>query len=394
MRKKIGVLTFFVTVFLFLIPVMSLATTVTTGYYGSDSDTSSTWFYADSSNQDDYITDVTVKGSGSGYVIFYDSSHSEISRASVPNTVNAPSGAIAFSIVASSGEVHATLAHTTNPNGDTVNFDSGGFPDSPSSSGGSVGSDCSSAVCECIGNLQSVASAIKGSVDSNGQTLGSVLDSINNNGSKLDSVKNAVDSVKNAVNGFHDEFDSDKSVSDGSSDLPSYDVPNGDGKKEKYAPTDKDGFKDTNTYFKDNGEDTSGNDNMPDIPEPSQCWNNVGNVCQEEGLTPEGELNKDDEGKPDDELTKDKFTQDGQLTQDEFTQDGEMTKDKFIKDGQLNTDSEMTKDLPMQPDLPMLPDSPLIKDAPIGRDTELNSDSEMTRDNNFNRTEFYNQTWP
>ena len=139
MIKKLSVLTLALSL---LIPISAMAASFDAGYFGTT--TESGFMAADGTNHDDYWLTLTVKGEGSGKVLWYGSGGSSagsIGSNSVPATVNAPDGAMWFKLVSDSGEIHATHATSTNPAATDVTFSSGGHSDGggSDSGGGSSG---------------------------------------------------------------------------------------------------------------------------------------------------------------------------------------------------------------------------------------------------------------
>jgi hypothetical protein len=149
MIKKRKILIFFFC--LLFAPVNAFAANITYGYYGTTSSTASTPIYANSSNGDaNHWLDVSVAGSGHGYVVWGMDDGTghlvESSRNAVPaNNVHAPSNAIAFWLESSDGgEIYATVGHTDNDNNLTVYF-----TNSSGSSGGSSGGSSSTSCDAC-----------------------------------------------------------------------------------------------------------------------------------------------------------------------------------------------------------------------------------------------------
>lgn len=144
-KRNIGI----IILFLILIPQTVFAADTNYGYYGTTSSTASKPLYANSSNGDAaHWIDISVGGSGTGYVVWGKNDGTghlvEMSRSPVPaDAVQPPgSGAIAFWLESTGGEIYATIGHTTNPNSLTVYFTSG------SSGGGDGGGSSSCDACQ------------------------------------------------------------------------------------------------------------------------------------------------------------------------------------------------------------------------------------------------------
>jgi len=136
MIRKLSILTLLISL---VIPISAFAASFNAGYFGTT--TESGFMAADGTNHDDYWKTLTVKGEGTGRVLWYGeggSSAGTIGTSSVPATVNAPDGAMWFKLVSDSGEIHASYATSTNPTATEVTFDNGGHSDGGGSdSGGS-----------------------------------------------------------------------------------------------------------------------------------------------------------------------------------------------------------------------------------------------------------------
>jgi len=228
-------------------------------------------------------------------------------------------------------------------------------PSSPSDggSGGSSG-DCSTAVCQCIAQLEGVNKGISSKID----------DAISNQGKMNDAIKQvnqSVQGVNDSVGDLIDQFKTNKSYDDFPK-TPDYDLSD-------KPDLPKKAFEDNTSYFKDKGDVPLEIPRLPDAPEPAD-WDGV---KREDPLKKEKELKKDKELTPDEEMKKDKFKQDKELTPDE-----EMKKDKFKQDKELKPDEEMKKDKFKQ-DKELTPDEEMKKDK-FKQDKELTPDEEMKKD--------------
>jgi len=145
MIRKISILTLVIAIL--AMPITSLAATQEFGYFGTTSETS--YLTPDGTNHDDYWVDLTVDGEGTGKVVWYgEGQDNQIGTSSVPGEVTAPDRAIFFQLVSTDGkEIYAVIAHSTNPNADTITFtkgDTSSGGDDGSSSGDDSGSGGSS----------------------------------------------------------------------------------------------------------------------------------------------------------------------------------------------------------------------------------------------------------
>ncbi|WIA44694.1 hypothetical protein [Bacillus velezensis] len=218
------------------------------------------------------------------------------------------------------------------------------------SSGGGSSSDCSDAVCKCIGTLKGVNEGISQKMDESLGNQKKIKEAVDNVNESTKAVKGAVDDLK-------DQFTSDKDYS--FDDPPGY-------KLTDYKPDLPDTpFKDTNTYFKDNGDDSSDDmSKLPQAPEPKD-W---------DGVKKQKELKKDKEQQKDDELKKDREKKkDDELQRDEFKKDREQKKDDELKKDQFKKDKEQKKDGELKKDQ-------FKKDAEQRKDGELSKDKELTKD--------------
>lgn len=148
--------------FFFLGGNQAYAETYNYGYFGTTSQTEKLW--ADGGAHNDVWTSLST-GGGSGQVIWYSTSSSQIGTSTIPGSVSAPSGAAAFSLRSLDGsEVYAIEGTSTNPLSSTVIF-------TGSSSGGGSGGSGDSGCIGCdlfncpgwsqyMGKLDEIKSAI------------------------------------------------------------------------------------------------------------------------------------------------------------------------------------------------------------------------------------------
>lgn len=237
---------------------------------------------------------------------------------------------------------------------------------------------CSAAICECINDLGNKLNGALGSLgDKISNSIDSVNNSVNNNGNKLDQVNTNLDDLKEVVTQIRDELKTDIGINE-PTEVP---VPPiiSDGLLDENKPQDTNtSFEDNNTYFEDKG-DAENVGPLPTVPEPEECWTNVGNICREDDLTTEdelskeNELSKDNELSKEDELQKNEFEKDEELKKDDYTKDEELHKDNFEKE------QEMDKDI-------------FQKDDVLQKDHFENSEI-YNQDNFMNQDNFYQQTW-
>lgn len=345
--------------------------TVSIGYYGTNS-TSTTYMLADSSANDDLWIDLKV-GGGDGQVIWFDH-NGEIGRSSTPGIVNAPSNANAFKLKSNDGkEVYAIEGHTTNPNSEHVNFSgSNGStdpePEDPTPTPTPVPEEPDCTLCECRDDLVNAMAAINSSVNSNGQKISDVVDGVKDLNAKASQSNNLLDGILGELK------------SDLMPNMPSMPEPPSLSDNKPNMPDQA--YKNDNSYFSDKGETSKDPKPLPTAPEPENWKGEDGKV-----INPEDEMDKDPSNKKDpqknrdDELSKDDENQ----KDDEFSKDDEFYKDDSLtKDDEFNRDTEMDKDK-FQQDLEMDKDKQQDRDVPLESDREMNRDTVSEIDDEYNR---------
>ena len=390
----------FLFVLLFALPVFASAETFNFGYAGTTSE--SNFIFAGSSNGTYVYEWKTLTVNGNGTVKFFGDTDSngqadnELGSVSTPvSNTSVPSGALAFKMYSDGGEVYAVSGTTNNPAATTVIFTdssgneasySGGSSDGSGGSGGSSGSDSSNCFC-CSPEFQSAIGQIKDSVADNGFSLDGIKSEMGVANDKLADISGQLGGLQSSFDYLNDNMTTDSSVSEPT-------APKGDSPNVPIAsnPTDSiEVFEDDSTYFSDSGDAPEKAEPLPQAPEPVKCWINVGNICQEDPIEPESQLEKDNPFVADgkltlgDELQADKYTQDGQMQEDKFVSDSEMNNtDKYSTDSELSKDSNMSADYPLSADIPLERDNQLMKSSEMSK-IEIEKEDELG-------IEHYNQT--
>jgi hypothetical protein len=281
-------------------------------------------------------------------------------------------------------------------------------PNDPDQIGNDSGnSDCGTIVCDCLAELKGVNNQILDSSNLNGQKLDTIVNGLHDNGIILGGIQSAVNANGVILGDIRDsvsvlphmdktlgdilgELTTSDSVDDGVIDTPS--VPPTVDRIERNKPVEKPIFSDDSTHFTDQG-NAPAVDRMPDIPDPSECWTNVGSVCVDSNLVAETPLSQEPDLVRDPSLLKDdSLSKDDELIKNPFSQDTEMSKNPFLQDNPFSLDTELDKDVSVS-------DPVLNKDTSLSKDTEkeksdsyisdpsLSPTSEMQQDNFYNVSE-------
>ena len=356
--------------------------TVSVGYYGTTS-TSSTFMLADSSANDDDWIDLKV-GGGDGQVIWYNRS-GEIGRSSTPASINAPSNANAFKLKSNDGkEVYAIEGHTTNPNSQHVNFagsngstDPKPEPDPPTPLPEEP--DCT--LCQCRDDLVSAMNTINSSVNSNGQKLDKVVTGVKDLNTKASKSNNLLGSILGELK------------SDLMPKLPNMPKPPSLSKNKPNMPDQS--YKNEKSYFKDSGETSKDPKPLPTAPEPEKWKGTDGKeINPEKEMKKDAKNNRDGQMDKDSELSKDdQLNKDGTLSKDgELDRDSEMDKDKFNRDSEMDMDKQQQRDSTLESDKQMNRDTVSEMDDKFDRDNFYSDDDSLEKSPIIGRDNFYNQS--
>jgi hypothetical protein len=297
------------------------------------------------------------------------------------------------------GTSEFTLTEIVNPTCNST-------PNDPSQVGNGS-ADCGTIVCDCLAELKGVNNQILDSSNTNGQKLDTIVNGLHDNGIILGGIQSAVNANGVILGDIRDsvsvlphmdqtlgdilgELTTNDSVDDGVIDTPS--VPSTSDRIDRNKPVEKPIFNDDSSHFTDQG-NAPAVDRMPAVPDPSECWTNVGSVCVDSNLVAETPLSQEPDLVREPSLIIDNsLSKDDELIKNPFAQDTEMSKNPFLQDNPFSLDTELDKDVSVS-------DPVLNKDSSLSKDTEkeksdsyssdpsLSPSSEMQQDNFYNVTE-------
>lgn len=357
---------------LFCVPRVSFAAQVCSadGVCQPYTSSSDGYILADVADPNAYFTSLSIGGSGSGRIEFYDALSGAIVQTislSGPVTVTPNSGAYSFKLFADSGQFYAVEAYSTSVNTPHVTFTS------PSTSSGGGGSSVSTA------NLEAINESIHDAVLANGVDLGGIQSAIESNGGKLDGISNILSGIKGDLEGTK---------------VPQYPNKPTFPKLDDYAPDQPStSFKDDTSYFTDQG-DASTPPAFPVGKEPTDNW---------DGIFKESPLVKDVSKVKDPLLTKDLplspdalKLKDPVLTREKQEKDPVLIREKQEKDPILTETPKKTKDAILtrvkQSQTPLLVREKQIQTPVLERQKQVKSPVLSSTNGGFQRNNFYNQT--